>query len=107
MRPAAAKPAQWPDAGLKPHLYDNFWTYPGFVDSCAFGISRPDVAACCPPVSSHSLVRPLAAPFFRPDPRDGAASRGAAVKDGREHGGRLMCVGISRCRLTPSLKVHR
>src|SRR3974377_324722 len=38
------------------------------------------------PVSWHSLVRPLAEPFFRPDPHDGAAvARGGG--QGRPHFG--------------------
>jgi hypothetical protein len=39
-------------------------------------VSKPltDLTACCPPVSRHSLVRPLAEPFFRPDPHDDAAA---------------------------------
>jgi hypothetical protein len=61
-----------------------------------------------PPLSKHSLVRPPAEPFFRPDPRlrlpraaavkDGRFMRPPAglVLDGREHGGRLMWVGVLR-----------
>ena len=32
-------------------------------------IRRSDLAACCPPLSSYSLVRPAAEPFLRPDPQ--------------------------------------
>src|SRR5262244_3968677 len=75
--------------------------------------------SCCPPVSWHSLVRPPAEPFFRPDPRtDAAAARSggqgrplpAAPEglfiDGREHGGTLMCVAIDGCCMMPGVRTR-
>jgi hypothetical protein len=41
------------------------WTSPGFVESCELGIRVAVGVSSCPPVSWHSLVRPLAEPFFR------------------------------------------
>jgi putative transposase len=62
--------------GLPPSLRRSLaWTYPGFVECRAFGIRLTDLAACCPPVSRHSLVRLLAEPFFRPDPHDWCGRR--------------------------------
>ena len=58
------------------------WTYPGFVESCELGIRVAVGVSSCPPVSWHSLVRPLGEPFFRPDPHIVRPSRAAAVKDG-------------------------
>ena len=54
--------------------------------------------------------------FFRPDPRtDGAAARSGGqgrplaglVLDGREHGGRLVCVAIDGCCMMPVFIVNR
>src|SRR4051812_33327848 len=59
-----------------------WWTYPGFVESCELGIRVAVGVSSCPPVSWHSLVRPLGEPFFRPDPHIVRPSRAAAVKDG-------------------------
>src|SRR6266404_8510117 len=75
--------------------------------------------AFCPPVSGHSIVRPLAEPFFRSliartmvRPSRAAAVKdgparvppGGLVLDGREHDGRLVCAGIDR---VPTLVVDR
>jgi hypothetical protein len=70
--------------------------------------------------SWHSLVRPPAEPFFRPDPRtDAAAARSGGqgrplprsaeglVLDGREHGGRLVCIAIDSCCMMPVFVVNR
>ena len=72
-----------------------------------------DLTACWRRLSRHSLVRPLAEPFFRPDPQDDAAVKdgrilrppGGLVLDGREHDGRLVRVGIDRQRVMPALVV--
>src|SRR5271165_4687099 len=46
---------------------------PRFRGRVSVGFTVPELAASCPPVSNHSLVRPPAEPFFRPDPRAAAA----------------------------------
>ena len=69
---------------------------------------------------AYSLVRPLAEPFFRPGPHDGAAvarSGGQGrplsgppeglVLDGREHGGRLVIVGNDGHCVMPPFVVDR
>jgi hypothetical protein len=67
----------------------------------------PDLMGFCPPVSSHSLVRPRAWPFFHPGSHEVRPSRTAALKHGRlrqpaglvldrrEHDGRLVRVEIA------------
>jgi transposase len=70
------------DEARKRELEEQIWTYPGFVESCELGMRVAVGVSSCPPVSWHSLVRPLGEPFFRPDPHIVRPSRAATVKDG-------------------------
>jgi hypothetical protein len=56
------------------------WACPGFVDGRSVGNLGPTMQlhSHSPLTEKHSLVRPPAEPFFRPDPHSGAAAARSA-----------------------------